>query len=153
MPRTYTNVWFRLALSLNGLNQGANFYILGIPVPDDTQFQENSVRRPSGIGGETRLGYSVLTWTWTTLLAESALAIREVIEAAEAIGGKGNGTVYFTSVRGDAKSGEVLWIDGHGIARMPEWTSGEGALGRSYANVQFIINNVTIDRQPSNINI
>ena len=143
---------FRLAISLANLQGGGwTFLNLCIPVPSFFHFADHTVRRSASRGGQSRLGYSYYEMTWDfNLLPEAAKAIRDLITEAETTSGVGNGTLYFTAPRTDAVSSGLMYIDGHGIAQMPDFsTPPKEAGGLAYQGIILRINNVTIDNQPA----
>ena len=150
MTRLSTLYW-RLALSFNGLDEGANCYILGLPLPDFAAFTNHSVRRPSNRGGQTRQGFAVATFTWNNALARTASILTDLITQAEASGGVGNGTVYFTTVDTNGVYPGNVYVDAHGIAHMPQYDPVEYAGGAAYNPVTLTVNNCTVDREPSNV--
>lgn len=138
---------YRLSLTLSGLERGANFFILGLPPPTLPTYADHSARFAAGSGGESRQGYENLSLLWNSLSASQAATLRRIIEAAELIGGQGNGTLYLTLPRANAGAG---WIDVSGVALMPEWQP-EGGEAQGYANVLLRLNAVTVEADPSTV--
>ena len=139
---------YRIALSLAGLETGY-FLALHLPPPELVSFQPFSTRRPQSTGGQARQGYKSCSIFWPRLDAQQAYIIQELIEAAETVSGSGNGTLYLTLPRTDASAGGVNWVDVSGVAIMPEWETEGQSNGVTYTNVQFRLNNVTVEAEPS----
>jgi hypothetical protein len=139
---------YRLSLSEAGLSTGSNFFILQLPRPDLVTYADHAARFPAGRGGESRQGFESVSLLWNRLSASQAATLRRFIEAAEATGGQGNGTLYLTLPK--ANAGGQYWIDVSGVALMPEWTP-EGSEAQGYANVLLRLNAVTVENEPSTV--
>lgn len=145
------NLFYRIAITLAGLEKGANFFLLGLPKPDQVSFNDHAVRRPQGGGGEGRHGHSNIRLLWLRFLAEQANVLRTLIEAAEVTGGQGNGTIYLTLPKTIATSAGVAWVDISGIAIMPPWETLASTDGLVYENVILRLNDVTVEAEPSTV--
>jgi hypothetical protein len=140
---------FRIATSLAGLETG-NFFVLGLPAPQIAFFNDHSTTRSQAQGGTARLGYNVASVLWPRLSMVEASIIQKMIEAVEATGGEGNGTLYLTLPKTLASG---VWIDISGIAKRPDWANlvDPDSEGQSYANVRLDLNDCTIEAEPSTV--
>lgn len=147
----YSNLYFRIAGSQAGLEEGANFFILGIPEPDAANYNDHRVRRAQSTGGQARHGFAVLTLSWSELPSLGAYNLNRIITTKEASDGVGNALIYVTTVIALATGEAPIWVDLSGRAHLPTWTPlGKGA-GWVYAGATLTLNNCTILAQPSTV--
>jgi hypothetical protein len=140
-----------MASSLAGLVTGASFFVLDIPEPDLAYFSEYSITVPQARGGQARQGFQRAVLFWNELLVPAAAAIKEKIEAAEAVTEPGNGILYVTLPRNDASDRWPGWIDVSGVVIMPEWVPDPARRGLVFPSVTVQLNNVTIENEPSTV--
>lgn len=145
------NLYYRIGLTLAGLEKGANFFVLGLPPPNLSTFQPDSVRQPGGQGGERRQGFIQVSLLWLELTLDQGFIIYDLITQAEATGGQGNGTLYMTVPRLDGSAGGVSWVDVSGVGVMPQFAVLQDTRGLLYENVVLRLNNVTVEASPSTV--
>lgn len=142
------NYSWRLATTLTGLEMGY-LICIGLPIPIIPGFQDWSVTVPTGTGGAARQGYTQFSLAWRALNRAQAEVLRDLIEAAETLGGgNGRGTLYATIPRANPKTGQYM-IDVSGRVAMPAWASIRDSNGTGYENILLPFNNVTIERTVS----
>jgi hypothetical protein len=142
---------FRMATALADLAQGANFFVLGIREPTLAYFVDHVVRYSQSRGGQARQGYNQATLFWDELNPAEAAVIKAKIEAAEALTEPGNGTLYVTLPKNDASSHSPGWVDVSGVAVMPQWVPEQNSKGWIFSNVTLLLNNVTVETEPSSL--
>ena len=145
-----SELFYRVGTSSGTLENG-NFFVRGLPPPRQAIYNDHTVRRAQGAGGQSRQGYNNAEVLWERLDSQQANAIRELIETAETTGGQGNGTLWLTLPNTTAGTSGVAWIDVSGIAVMPEWVPTEQGHGVAYENVVLRLNDCTIEAEPSTV--
>lgn len=138
---------FRLAQTETGLEKGANFFILGLPPPDQVQPNEWVAERPVDQGGIARLGNKSVTLQWLTLTSRQRKTIKDLIDTMESTAGVGQAQPYLTIPLDD-----VHWIDIKGYVAMPTWTPYPNTPGEGFRDVRLVINNYTVVNDPSTVN-
>jgi hypothetical protein len=144
-------LYFRIATTKNGLENGANFFVRDIPPPSDIQFRDHTQTQDVAQGGQSRHGYINAEVSWRRLKSSQATVIRDLVKTVETNDGHGNGTIYLTIPRPDAEHGGLNWIDISGIVRMPEWRATQNGYGIVYDNVTLRVSNITIESTPSSV--
>jgi hypothetical protein len=146
MP-TQNYQYFRIATSEAGLPDG-HFFTRNLPEPLPPILTDYSVKSPQSTGGKSRQGYAKASVIWAIFTQSQANTLRRLVEAAEATGGEGNGTLWLTVPRTTGDSSGVDWVDISGIADMPDLQPEAVGL---YSNVTLTLNDVTIENEPSTV--
>lgn len=150
MIATYSNLFYRMATTLAGLETGANFFILELPLPF-VDFQGYTTTRPQSLGGLARHGYRSCTLSWEQLNPVAAHAIDNIIKTNESTAGVGNAVIYVTVPLNDAFYDDVVFADLSGRAHLPRWNANGLAVGGSYESPSLVLNNVTVEAVPSTV--
>lgn len=137
---------YRIATSEANLAKGANFFIRGLPPPDQCFVNEWSAERPVDQGGVARLGYKSVILQWLILTSKQRKSIEDLIDTMESTAGVGQAQPYLTVPISD-----LHWIDIYGYVAMPKWTPVSGSNGAAFEDVRLVINNYTVVNDPSTV--
>lgn len=143
-----SNKWlfyWRIATTSGGLTTG-HFFARKLPPPSLPVYLDYSVKAPQSQGGLTRQGYSNVRILWNEMDGLQLKALKTLVEA-----GITAGSLYLTVDRADGSGIANDFIDVHGLPQPLEYQPVQDARGMVFSNVVLLVNNLTIDNDPSTV--
>ena len=137
-------LYWRLAPTSGTLAAGY-LIALGLPPPDLADYRTYTQKFPQGQGGLNRQGYKHISILWNQMDFSQLTNLTILVDAAIT-----NGSIYATIPKDDG-SGLNAFIDIHGQAGPVEYTPISQGRGVMASNVNLVINNITVDNDPSTI--
>lgn len=141
MPKD--DLYWRIATSEADLEFGANFFIRGIPIPDNLVFTEFVVQEEAGLGGLHNHGYSRVVLTWLNLKQKEIGAIVDFTTS---------NPVYATVPNNTHSSRAYNWVDIQAVPVIRNQTGFKnGSRGMAIDAFELTFNDVVILNSPSTI--
>jgi len=136
-------LYWRIASSSAGLARG-NFFALGLPPPNTTNYRSYTERVPQSQGGIARQGYINISILWDVLDFEQLKTLNRIVEAAITAG-----IGYASVARDDGSKLLNDFVDVSGIFQPLDYQPVSNGRGTVYQSVTLIMTNLTITANPS----